>query len=414
MPRIELIDADQPLPQLMLDALRYPLRAGALSALIAFTLAHYLSLLPAAGWLLELVIWAATYLYALECMRQTADGFAAPPEFAEPGHGGWAMVAILLWSTVLTLVIKLDFDGGTWLVSVLMAITLPAIAMSLALDGGVLHALNPLTWLQIMMRFGGTYLLLIGVQLLIALIVGTTQHAFESAFPVALSLQLFYFVATYATLFNFHLMGVLIHQRHEQLGLQPKAFQLAKAIHQDADQQLLAEVESLAGNEPRAALDLLVPRLREQVAPASLHLAYRKLLRQQGEHAALLVHGQIWIAALLAQGESRRALGVLQECITQDPGFIPDDPRSCGELADLANRLGISRIALQLCQGYLSYWPCDTQTPHYGLLAVRLLTAHPEQQAEARQLLDRLTTEWPDHPLRSDIENMRHQLASTA
>ena len=116
MPKVELIDLRQPLSWHVLDALRYPLRASALPTLVACTLTHYLSLLPAAGWLLELVIWAATYLYALECLRHSADGFAQPPEFAEPGHGGWTLVAILLWSTLLTLAVKLNFGGGTWLV----------------------------------------------------------------------------------------------------------------------------------------------------------------------------------------------------------------------------------------------------------------------------------------------------------
>lgn len=414
MSKVELINPHQPLSQHLLDALGYPLRAGAFAALTAFTLAHYLALLPLLGWLLELVIWAATYLYALECLRHSADGFAQPPEIAEPGHGGWALVAILLWSTVLTLAVKLSFGSGTWLISVLMAVTLPAIAMSLALDGSVPHALNPLTWLRVMSRFGPIYLLLIGVQCLVALIVGVAQHGFEHALPQFFALPLFYFLAIYATLSNFRLMGVLIYQRHEQFGLQPKAHQLAAQIHQDDDQQLLTDVERLAQAQPREALDLLVPRLRDRAAPPALHLAYRHLLKQQGLREALLVHGQIWIAALLAQGDARRALGVLQECIELDADFIPDDPRSCGDLADLAARLGVSRIALQLCRGYLAHWPRDALTPHYGLLASRLMTEHPEQHAEARELLQRLAADWPEHPLRGEIVKHQRMLTSLA
>jgi len=414
MPRIELIDPQLPLAQQLRDALRYPLRGAALPAIAAFTLAHYLALLPVAGWFLELAIWATTYMYALECLRHSADGYAMPPEFAEPGHGGWALVAILLWSMVLTLLVKLNFGGGTWVITLLMAVSLPAIAMSLALDGSVGHALNPLTWTQVMSRFGLPYLLLIGVQCLIALIVGVAQMAFESAFPRVISLPLFYLVANYATLFNFHLMGVLIHQRHEHFGLQPKAHVLAREIHQDADQYLLDEVAALAPEQPQAALELLVPRLREHAAPAPVHIAYRQLLKRQGLNDALLVHGQIWMAALIAQRESRHALGVLQECCSIGADFIPDDPRTCGELADLAARLGMSRLALRLCRGYLKHWPRDPQVPHYGLLAARLLGEHADQHAEALQLLDQLASAWPDHPLHTDISAQRQRLASPA
>ena len=414
MSRIELIDTELPLSQQLLAALRYPLSGAALPALAAFTLAHYLALLPLAGWFIELGIWAATYLYALECLRHTADGYALPPEFAEPGHSGWALVAILLWSTVLTLLVKLSFGGGTWIVTLLTVVSLPAIAMSLALDGSVGHALNPLTWVRVMARFGMPYLLLIGVQLLIALVVGVAQVVFESSLPRVISLPLFYLAANYATLFNFHLMGRLIHQRHEHFGLQPQAHKLAREIHQDADQNLLDEVADLAPEQPRAALDLLVPRLRDSAAPAALHIAYRRLLQQQGLKDALLVHGQIWMAALIAQGESRRALGVLQECCTIDAEFIPDDPRTCAELADLAARLGMHRIALKLCLGYLAHWPRDMQAPHCGLLAARLLGEQPEQHAEASALLEQLAAAWPDHPLHAEINIQRQRLANPA
>ena len=410
MPRVELIDADQPLAEQLLGAWRYPLRATALPALAAFTLAHYLSLLPVAGWLIELVIWAATYAYALECLRHTANGFADPPEFAEPGHGGWALVAILLWSTVLTLLVKLNGGGGTWIISAATAVALPAIAMSLAMDGGVWQALNPLHWLQVMLRFGAPYLLLIGVQLLIALLVGTTQQAVESSLPRILSLPLFYFIACYATLFNFHLMGLLIHRRHEQLGIEPQAARLARAGGQDADEHLLAEVEATAQRDPHAAAVALAARLQDRAAPAALHLAYRKLLKQQGLRNDLLVHGQIWIAALIAQGEQRRALGVLQDCLGIDAAFIPDDPRTCGELADLAARLGMRRLAIQLCRGYLVHWPRDGHAPHYGLLAARLLDEDAGQRSEAAGLLGQLLEAWPEHPLRADMLAAARQL----
>ncbi len=143
-------------------------------------------------------------------------------------------------------------------------------------------------------------------------------------------------------------------------------------------------------------------------------MAYRQLLQRQQLRDALLVHGQIWIAALIAQGESRRALGVLQECVGLDANFIPDDTRTCGELADLAARLGISRIAVMLCHGYLQTWPRDPQAPRYGLLASRLLAEHPDQHGEAVKLLDQLAASWPEHPLRAEIEQQRQRLASLA
>jgi hypothetical protein len=158
----------------------------------------------------------------------------------------------------------------------------------------------------------------------------------------------------------------------------------------------------------------LAARLRERAAPPAVHQCYRELLHRQGLRDDLLVHGQIWIAALIAQGESRRALGVLQECIGIDANFVPDDPQTCGALADLAARLGMSRLAIHLGQGYVAHWPRDPQAPHYGLLAARALAADPDQHARAAALLDRLIAAWPEHPLRGEIDARRRQLASPA
>jgi len=116
------------------------------------------------------------------------------------------------------------------------------------------------------------------------------------------------------------------------------------------------------------------------------------------------------MASLIAQGEAKRALGVLQDCCGIDPDFIPDDPRTCGELADLSARLGMRRIALHLCRGFLNAWPRDTQVPHVGLLAARLLAEEPERKSEAARLLDLLDSAWPDHPLYAEIGLQRSRL----
>jgi hypothetical protein len=74
----------------------------------------------------------------------------------------------------------------------------------------------------------------------------------------------------------------------------------------------------------------------------------------------------------------------------------------------------MSRIALHLCNGFLTRWPRDQQAPHYGLLAARRLAEHADQHAEATALLDRLAAAWPEHPLRTEIDAQRRLLGSPA
>ncbi|HTM27901.1 MAG TPA: hypothetical protein VL097_00905, partial [Rhodanobacter sp.] len=326
---------------------------------------------------------------------------------------GWGLTAIHLLMVALCVVAIVFFPRLLWPVLILSALVLPAIDMSLAFDGNLALAINPLNWVRIISGFGAAYLIPVAINLLLGLLI-VLASVTTALLPRLFALPLFAFAYTYLIVLAFHLMGAMIHQRHEHFGIEPEAEKLAAASRQDADSRLLDEVRGLAVDDPLTALRQLAARLQERTAPPPVHQLYRELLHRQNLRADLLVHGQIWIAALIAQGESRRALGVLQECCLIDEGFAPDDPRTCGELADLAARLGMSRLAIHLCRSYLAHWPRDPQAPHYGLLAARQLAAHADQRAEAAALLDRLVDAWPDHPLRAEVDAQRRQLGSPA
>lgn len=416
MPRVEVVAADMPFGERLAAGFGYPLRGAALPTCVVLALIHYVGLLPSwTGALASALVWAATWRYAADCLLHTAHGYADPPDVGSDGNSasGWGLTAIHLLVVALCVVAIVFFPRLLWPVLILSAAVLPAIDMSLAFDGNLALALNPLNWARVIGGFGTAYLVPVAINLLLGLLI-VLASVTTALLPRLLALPLFAFAYTYLIVLAFHLMGAMIHQRHERFGIEPEAEKLAATSGQDGDSRLVEEARQLATDDPLAALRQLAARLRERTAPIPVHQLYRELLRRQGLRDDLLVHGQIWIAALIAQKEARRALGVLQECIGLDSGFVPDDPRTCGELADLAARLGMDRLAIHLGRSYLAHWPRDAQAPHYGLLAARQLAAHADQHAEAAALLDRLAAAWPEHPLRSEIDAQRRQLASPA
>ncbi|MGH8159043.1 MAG: hypothetical protein ACREPQ_13055 [Rhodanobacter sp.] len=416
MPRIEVSAVDTPFGERLRAGFGYPLRGAGLATCVVLALVHYVGLLPSyIGALASALVWAATWRYAADCLLHTANGYADPPDVGSDGSStsGWGLTAIHLLVVALCVLAIVFFPRSLWPVLLLSALVLPAIDMSLAFDGNMALSLNPLNWTRVIAAFGTAYLVPVAINLLLGLLIVLASIT-TALLPRLLALPLFAFAYTYLIVLAFHLMGVMIHQRHERFGLEPEASKLARAGGQDADETLLAEVDAMTPGDPSAAIALLVARLQDRSAPAPVHAAYRRLLQQQNLRDGLLVHGQIWMAALIAQGEPRRALGVLQECCGIDADFIPDDPRTCGELADLSARLGMRRLALHLCRGYLGHWPRDPQLPHYGLLAARLVGEHAEERAEAAQLLDQLAAAWPDHPLHGDIDTQRQRLANPA
>lgn len=415
MPRHELADADTPFAERIRIGWRYPMRGAAPLTIGAITLFESIAFLPVTG--LKLLViglgWMALYTYAFECLRHTADGYADPPEMAIHTTDGTSIALILIQLTgnAIAVLAPIFFGVPGLLVSLVFAFVLPVITMSLTFDG-VGAALNPAIWVQAVGRLGGSYVLLFVIMLASSLLQAAAQYAMKDHGPTFFGTLGYYLVANYLTVYNFHLMGALIHHKHEALGYQPESMAIAAVAEPDDDGALLSHVNLIARDDVPGATDILTERLREGLAPPGLHLRYRELLRVQGRWPELLVHGQIWIAALVVGGESRRALGVVQDCLDVDPSFLPDDTVTCGPLADTAAHGGMSRLALHLAEGYVRCWPLDMGAPHYGLLAVRM---HDRlgQAAEAATLARRLLVDYPEHPLARDIEALLATLAST-
>jgi len=412
MPRVHTVSADTPLAERFFAGLSYPLRGGGFATCMVLALGQCLAMLPAyVGVFVGFVLWSATWRYAAACMLHTANGFADPPDVGideNPAAGNWltivhmAVVVLCALSTVL-------YPAMFWPFVLLFALTLPAIDMSLAFDGNPLVALNPLNWQAIIGRLGVGYFIPVIINVLVGALMMLPSLTL-SWLPMWLSLPLFAFAYTYLIIFNLHLMGVMIHRRHEQFALEPEAEALLRESGQDDDERLLGQVREMAIIDRRAAIGMLVERMQGRSAPASLHQAYRELLRKEGLQNGLLEHGHLWIAALMAQGDARRALGLMQECVDIDPAFLPDAPDTVAALAELAAGSGMTRLSLKLCRGFLGRWPRSPDCPRVGLLAADQLAKRLGQRAEAAVLLGRLAATWPGHPLQPALASRAAQM----
>jgi hypothetical protein len=411
--RVHTVDAATPLGERFVTGLGYPLRGAALPTLVGLAVIHYVALLPLfLGSVASLLVWGATWRYAAECMLHTAHGFAEPPDvgLGDSERAAWGLTFVHVLAAAFCLAIPAFAPELFWPALLAIALVLPAIDMALAFDGNLLAALNPGYWGQIIQRFGMAYLIPVVINVLVGVLV-VLASLVTDRLPRLIALPLFAFAYTYLIVLGFHLMGAMIHRRHEHFGLTPEAEVLAEALGQNDDQRLLAHVRTLAADDPMAAIQLLVPRLQDREAPAELHQAYRDLLRQQNLRDALLVHGQIRIAALMAANEPRKALGMVQDCSTIDADFLPDDPGNAGALAEVAARAGMRRMALRLCRGWLAAWPRDGRAPAVALLAGRLLESEG-QAMEASVLLGRVASAWTDHTQHGELLARIQQLQS--
>ncbi|HJP98496.1 MAG TPA: hypothetical protein VJ862_08045 [Rhodanobacteraceae bacterium] len=381
MPRIALAAADLPLGQRLLAGLRYPLTGAALAACIALGLCRYANLLTRAapglvgvvlGIVVSVALWTATWRYAIDCMVHTADGYSEPPEVSLEDRLGSPHALLVVHALVLLVCVLLALlaHDYLWFALAVVAVLLPVIDMSLAFDGSLAVALNPLTWVLTIGRFGAAYLIPVAANLVLAVLVWMASRG-ASDLPMLFGLPLYGFACTYLVVLDFHWMGLLIWHYRERFGMHPEAPAMARATHQDADDELVRECEALARNDPEAAAIRLRDRIRERVAPSPIHALFRVLLRKLHRNDLLLQHGRTWIAQLCAAGEARRALGVVQECREIDPAFLPDDPDHTAALARAATRNGMRALSGHLVHGFVERWPRHQAASEIGGLIAK-------------------------------------------
>ncbi|MGA7436646.1 MAG: hypothetical protein WBW32_00795, partial [Luteibacter sp.] len=304
MPRVALADASTPFFRRIVSGFRYPMRGSAIVTILGVTALDLLAFFPIA--ILRLLVigvgWIALYRYAFACLRHTADGFDDPPELAmhSEGDATKALILIQMFGNAMIFLVPwlLEMPGLQLPLAVAMAFVLPVVTMSLTFDGAG-TALNPLTWVAVIGRIGVDYFKLFGVTLVASLLQASAQYAMQQRGPAFLATAAYYGMANYLAIYTFHLMGALIHHHHERLGYRPESDALVEARYPDDDNALLAHVNEIARDDIPGATDILTERLREGLAPASMHTRYRQLLRAQERLPELLVHGQIWIAALV-------------------------------------------------------------------------------------------------------------------
>lgn len=414
MSQARTLDIRAALTARLFDTLLYPLRGTSLAAIAALAAGLVVAdLLP---WPLSTIAWVLAwmgiYVYALGCLRHSADGWAEPPEIGLDGSAAIALLLFLLQLLGLYATkIAYNMQQDMFFVPLLLALVLPSFTLSLAFGDGVLSALNPARLFAAMLAFGPAYLLAMAVGMLqsMAWLASLKYgHSFASS-------ALWLLLVVYSVLLNFHVLGRLMYRYHERMGHQPEADSLALATGRDHDAQLLTRTRSLfAAGDKDAAFELLEERLQQSNAPWAVHAEFRKLARACNHSQALLENTPHALSCLTQNDDWRRALALVQENIDIQPNYMPPEAAVAGELAEQATKMGMNRLALKLARGYPNTWPRDPEAPRYGLLAAQLLADRLDKPAEAGVLASKLLIAFPDSPQRDRIQGLLDRLGQAA
>lgn len=395
----------------------YPLRGVAAIMLGAMVVLEFLSGLPVLGWVIAVFAKVMAFKYVLEIVRDTADGHLDPPEFGSDLDSGVAIALILVQLLALGLAILAGVYLGAamaWLVMLLIAMALPAVLMSLAIDGQLGAALNPLNWLHLAARLGTPYFA-VALTTAVTLLLGSLAAGLlTSALPAPWGRLVAAAAFHWALFASAHLLGYLIYQYHQRLGFTPgRQQQQAPELPRNRDQTALAAAEALiAAGDSAAARTLLAENIRDRAVAAALHQRYRQLLDRQHHRDALVEHGRNWLHQLIEEREMRRAAELAAECLALSDDFQPLLADDLLAASVSAARSGQSQLALDALLRLLAGFPRDPRRAQWALDAALIRGERFGHIEQARELLVSALNADPSPTLRSQIEQTRARWAN--
>lgn len=385
----------------------FPLHGAAFWSLLALTLCSLLGLLPGIGWVLQLVVSLATYRYAFEVLRHTAHGHPGAPDYGLDLDDGavWRLFVVLIVAMFVFFLVAATTRSVPVVVLTLAGILLllPGSLISLAMDGSLRRALNPMVPLALALRIGWPYLAAFCLLFVIMASALTAAAWLHRYLPPLVSELAVNFMSIWGLFAVFHLLGYLVYQYHEALGFEPDATALARP--HDPDQRLLDEAEALVRDgHTDSALETLRGAVRSRAVSLPVHELYHRLLLRGDRPDELREHARQYLSRLFDERQERRALALARAMLDRQPDFVPAQQAHAEQLAERARLAGQQQLASNLLLAMLKAWPRATQAPQWSLDAAMLLAERFGRDDEARALLQQALAASQDEEQRRKIE----------
>jgi hypothetical protein len=388
----------------------YPLHPAALSTVVAIAVAHTLvQLLPSLlGMLGDLVVWAAFFKYGFEVLRWTANGRAEPPEISftvSDEIGRYAVLLLILVELLITMVASWFGLIAALVVGLVCMTAMPAMVMILALEEGMVRALNPVAWLMISARIGRQYFILVGFFCAALILQSMFAAALASDIPWLIANTLIYLVVNYLLIANFHLIGGVIHAHAEDLGYTGHLELKEEVPHTDPARKILDSARARAATgDLHGAATLLRDEIAAHPESLMLHDELRHWLRQAGEKPDLVKHAKTYVPLLLTKDQDRRAMEVVRECQAIDPAFALDKAEDVTRLAHTAAEAGQTQLAVGLLAGFHKRFRNHPDIGRNYLLAAKLWAERMNKEMQARAMLQQIKLTLPNDPVIPQVD----------
>jgi len=387
----------------------YPFGLTPLLYMAGLSVVSLVSLLPFVGPLVQLLIWATFLRYAFVVLEHTSYGHLEPPSSsgrlssAENNRPYKQLGVFILMGVSVALVGAMLGPVAAMIAGFLLGLALPACIMLLAINDGFFQALNPLKIIYIISKIGLPYVAL--CFFLLSLSGGSEWFAgfLVPRIGPTLLFPTLTFIAMYFTLIMYNMMGYVLYQNHESIGLDVKVdfADSPDALHKRGagPDPLTAELNRLlADGDTDAAAVLLAQKIRDDWENNDLHDRYHKLLMLAGRKE-IPSHGREYIGKLVREKKLARALDIYRDCLKADAEFMPQEAAHVFPLACAARDLKQPKLAIAVMRKFDKNFPRSPDIPSVYLLSAKLLHEEFRDEKMARAILRQIQKKYPQHPL---------------
>lgn len=416
---------------------RYPLNGGSLSYLIGLALFSLLLLAPlwpvvvVAGLMLPLMVLR----YGFSVLQHTAMGHLTAPKLSLNFQMQELALPLKLFAVIITLgflmgLILFPFGVNPSAIElvafVLNQLVLPAMVVLLAVHNSFFRAINPVDIGFVISTIGLPYLALCGVLLLLSSGPASVQLLLFGIIPLWLLTMFNVFIMGFFAIVTFHLLGYVVYQYHEQLGIKPEIDYDVKpaALKTGAPGAKVAENQGNASYPVLQKVRLLIKEGMQQAAKATLkkelmrhaetdnariemRQLYHQMLVNDKEHEAVLEHASAFIPELLESNQGKQALAIFNDCLELDPAFRLTLPADIHKLATAAQKADEHKIVVSLINGFMQKHPDYPDAIELLLMAARSLQHHFGQKEKAKQILRYIIKRYPED---ERTQQARHNL----
>lgn len=380
----------------------YPAGAVILIAVLVLLVALPVNLV---GMLLRAVVLLFFNKYCFEVLAQTAEGRLQPPalnaDLFNQGYGlPFKQFAVFFVLGACNVGLSLLLGAWAGMVFTLTAnLALPAILMVLAVSGSLTAALTPTTVFGLIWRIGWPYLILFAfLSLLSGGVTAVMALLADKVNPQTL-LAAGGVTFLYVSVVTFNMMGYVVYQYHDALGLDVGGDEAEEQDPALADYRRFMSEQ----NYP-AALEELRNLLPQRWEDLETHRLLHKLAGLVGNTDVLLRHGKEFIPILLDRGRTREAVDIYRACIAADPGFRPGRAEDYLPIAQMLRDARQAKQAVALINGFHKRFPNHEQTPPLYLLVAKLFHEELDDPEQARRILSFTRRVFPQHRMTSSID----------